>query len=517
MAVLKKSFIRAGLALAALAVLGTALSAGSQDPLRGFESYVREAMKAWKVPGLAVAVIRGDRIVYAGGFGVRQLGQPAPVDERTLFAIGSATKTFTASLVGMLVDEGKIRLDDPVTRYLPGFRLSDPLASAEVTVRDLLTHRTGVAGGDLLWAGGEFDREEIVRRIPLVPPTWSLRSRFDYSNIMFIAAGQVLAAAAGRSWDEALKARILDPLGMAETVSTVRALPPAGNVATPYDPADGGPIPVPWRNMDNTASAGGINSNVRDMAQWIRFQLRQGLVDGRPLLSRAFIKEMRTPQTIIPQEGKWDRMAPLAHFMAYGLGWILSDYHGRLLIQHPGGIDGMSAVVGFLPEEDLGVVVLSNLNGNLLPAALMHRVFDAYMGLPPTDWSAVKLEFVRRAQAEEEAADKQALEALGTGAAPPTLPLAAYAGTYRNGAWGDTVVALADGKLTIRYGRAFVGRLEHIRHDVFLARWNNPARGTNLVNFTIDIARQAAQCDIYLWLVANFRRVAQGGTADAGR
>ncbi len=513
MAAIMKSASRGIRALAALAILAPALLAG--PPLKGFETYVQAAMKAWKVPGLAIIVVQGDRIVYSRGFGVRRLGQAEPVDERTLFAIGSATKTFTASLIGMLADEGKIRLDDPATRYLPGFQLADPYVSAQVTVRDLLTHRTGVVGGDLLWASGEFNRDEIVRRLRFIPSELSLRSRFDYSNIMVIAAGQALAAAAGKSWDAVVAERIFSPLGMADTITSVRDLPRDGNAAAPHDPNEGDPRPVPWRNMDNTAAAGGIISNVRDMAQWLRFHLRQGVFADHPLLSKAYIKEMQSPQTIIPREGKWARMAPDAHFQAYGLGWILSDYHGRLVAQHPGGIDGMSAIVGLLPEEDLGVVVLSNLNGNLLPASLMFRVFDATLGLPPTDWSARNLEAVRRAEAQEKEATERERTALGVIGTGPTLDLASYAGTYRNEAWGDAVVGFADGKLTLRYGKEFVGELEPVQHDLFLARWHNPARGTNFVNFTVDIRRQAAQCDIYLWLVANFRRIDSGGPSDA--
>jgi CubicO group peptidase (beta-lactamase class C family) len=464
-------------------------------------------MKQWKVPGLALAIVEGDRVVVAKGYGVRRIGEPAPVDDHTLFAIGSATKTFTATAVGMLADEHRLSLDSPVTRLLPGFELGDPYVTREVTLRDLLSHRTGVAGGDLLWASGELPRDEIVRRLRFLPQTWSLRSRFDYSNVMVIAAGQALAAVAGEPWDSVIHRRILDPLGMRETVTSIRDLPSAGgNVATPHDPRPDAPVPVPWRDMDNTAAAGGINSNVRDMARWLRFQLAGGTWNGHQLVSRAYLDEMRTPQIMIRREGAWAAMSPDAHFMAYGLGWIMSDYHGRLLLQHGGGIDGMSAMVGLVPEANVGVVVLSNLNGNQLPAALMMRVVDAALGRPPADWSGRYFDATRKAIDAAEAAEKAMMAAKRVTGTSPTLPLAQYVGTYHHDAWGDATVRLENGKLVLRYGTEFEGELEHLQYDTFQAHWRNPARGTNYLNFTIDGDRRAARLDLYLWLTATFDR-----------
>ena len=475
-------------------------------PYRDLDGYVVAAMREWKVPGLALAIVEGDRVVLAKGYGVRDLGQPAPVDDRTLFAIGSATKTFTATAIGMLAEDKRLDLDAPVARLLPGFELRDPYVTREVTLRDLLSHRTGVAGGDLLWASGELSRDEIVRRLRFLPQTWSLRSRFDYSNVMVIAAGQTLATAAGKPWDDLIRERILVPLGMTETVTSIRALPPGGNVATPHDPRPDAPLPIRWRNMDNTAASGGINSNVREMAQWLRFQLAEGAWDGRQLVSRSYIREMRTPHIMIRREGAWAEMSPDAHFMAYGLGWIMSDYHGRMMLQHGGGIDGMSAMVGLMPEAKVGVVVLSNLNGNQLPAALMLRVFDAALGLSPTDWSARYLEVTRRAIADAEAAERRMVEANRVMGTTPTLPLEAYVGTYRDEALGDATVRLEGGKLILRYGTEFEGELEHVQYDSFQARWRNPARGSNYLNFTIDAQRRAARLDLYLWVTAQFDR-----------
>ena len=507
MEALMRRFLRSPLLVMAVAAAGPSRAANAQaKPLDGLDQYIEQAMTSWKIPGLALAVVKDGQVVIAKGYGVRDISRPEPVTANTLFAIGSATKSFTATLAGILSERGKLDLDARATRYLPGFELADPYLTREVTVRDLMTHRTGVAGGDLLWASGGFDREEIVRRIRSVPATWSLRSRFDYSNIMFIAAGQAIAAAGGATLDTLFRREILDPLGMTATTTSVRSFPSAGDVATPHDPSPSGPHPVPWRNMDNTLAGGGINSSAAEMSRWLRFQLGRGQLDGRRLVSEKFIDATRTPETVIRREGPWASMTPDAHFMSYGLGWFLSDYHGYQMLQHGGGIDGMRAMVCLMPEIGVGVVVLTNLNGNLLPGALMHRVFDAYLGRPPRDWSEEARKVVTEAQAAGDMAEAARLKGLVAGTAP-TLPLAQYVGTYRHPAWGDLTISLEGGTLVAKYGTEFEGPLEHLQYDTFRAKWRNPARGSDYINFTIDVMRQVARVDLYLWVTATFDRI----------
>jgi hypothetical protein len=242
------------------------------------------------------------------------------------------------------------------------------------------------------------------------------------------------------------------------------------------------------------------------MARWLRFQLGKGEIDGRRFVSERFIEATRSPETVIRREGAWAAMTPDAHFMAYGLGWFLSDYHGFQMLQHGGGIDGMSAMVGLMPEIGVGIVVLTNLNGNLLPGALMHRVFDAYLGRPAIDWSERARAMSTEAQAAADAAEQERLKGMVPGTAP-TLPLAQYVGTYRHPAWGDLIISLEGGRLMARYGTEFEGSLEHVLYDTFRAHWRNPARGSDYLNFTIDAARQASRVDLYLWLTATFDRV----------
>lgn len=260
-----------------------------QDPLEGLDQYITEAMRSWEVPGLAIAIVKDDRVLLAKGYGVRKLGDPAPVNEHTLFAIGSASKAFTAASIAMLVDEGKLKWDDPVTNYLPGFQLFDPYATRELTVRDLLCHRSGLERADLLWYGSAFGREEILRRIRYLKPSWSFRSRFGYQNIMFLAAGQIIPAITGKSWDDFVKERLFAPLGMSSSNTSVRDLARSDNSATPHAKIEGKVEPIAWRNIDNVAPAGSINSSAADMAQWIRLNLNWGKFNDKQLISSGAI------------------------------------------------------------------------------------------------------------------------------------------------------------------------------------------------------------------------------------
>ena len=302
------------------------LSAIAQDaPLRGFDDYVNKALKDWDVPGVAIAVIKDDKIVFAKGYGVREIGKPEKVDERTIFAIGSSSKAFTAATTAILVDDGKIKWDDPATKYLPGFQLYDPVVTREMTVRDLLTHRIGLERGDQLWHATEFDRSEVMRRIRFLKPASSLRSKFGYQNVMYLAAGQIVPQVAGKTWDDFLRERIFTPLGMNSTGTSISALKNSNDVAAPHSKFNDKVTAIPYRKIDNIGPAGSINSNVVDMAQWVRLQLNNGKFDGKQLISPTSINEMHSPQTIIPLEGAMRRFYPEAHFLSYGMGCVDAD------------------------------------------------------------------------------------------------------------------------------------------------------------------------------------------------
>lgn len=478
----------ATLAAATLTALATpaasAQHARRADPLAGLDQYIERAIHDWGIPGLAVAIVHDDSVIYAKGFGVREIGKPAPVDAHTLFAIGSNTKAFTSAVIGSLVDQGTMRFDAPVTTYLPWFQLYDPWVTREITIRDLLSHRSGLGRrGDLLWYGSAYSRDEIVRRIRYLPPNTSFRSAFGYQNIMFLTAGQAAAAAAHTTWDSLIVQRIFRPLHMTESNTSVTALAGQPDVATPHLIEHGQAQAIPWRNIDNVGPAGSINSNVTDMAKWIRLQLAGGTLDGTTIVKRATLDEIHSPQTIVA--APHDTLFPSMHFNTYGMGWVLQDYRGRELVWHNGGIDGMLSEVRLVPEEHLGLVILTNAEGHELGPALAFRIIDAFLGAPPRDWSAIYLARFKDAQAREAAAEQKIIAARVPDT-HPSLPLDRYAGTYADTMYGDATVSLEQGALVLRFGPSFTGRLEHWNYDTFRVTWQSKREGATFVTFSLD-------------------------------
>jgi CubicO group peptidase (beta-lactamase class C family) len=491
-------------------------SAQAQDaPLQGFDDYVNKAIKDWNVPGVAIAVIKDDKIVFAKGYGVREIGKPDKVDERTIFAIGSSSKAFTAATIAMLVDEGKLKWDDPATKYLPGFQVYDPVTTREMTVRDLLTHRVGLERGDQLWFATEYDRKDVLNRIRYLKPSSSLRSKFGYQNIMYLAAGEIVPSVAGKSWDDFVRERIFTPLGMTASSTSIGALAGANDVAAPHSKFDDKVTAIPYRKIDNIGPAGSINSNVIDMAQWVRLQLNNGTYEGKQLISPAAVKEMHAPQTIIRLEGPMERLYPEAHFLSYGMGWFLSDYRGRKLVEHGGSIDGMRALVAMLPEEKLGVVILTNLSGTILSVPLSYRIFDAYLGAQPQrDWSAEMLKTMNALleQGKAAAAKQEAERVKDT---KPSLALEKYAGDYQNEMYGDTKLAMENGKLVLKRGPYFTGDLEHWHYDTFRVTWRDRQQGKGFISFRLNSQGKAEVMNMEN--LAEFTRIPEKKTEAANK
>ncbi|PYP55231.1 MAG: serine hydrolase [Gemmatimonadetes bacterium] len=490
-------------------------AARAQDaPLRGFDAYVEQALRDWRVPGVAIAVVRNDSVVFVKGYGVRELGKPARVDAHTLFAIGSTTKAFTAAALAMLVDSGKLAWDDPVTKHLAWLELADPYVTRELTVRDLLTHRSGLPRGDLVWYGSSFDRSEVLHRVRYLKPRWSFRSNYGYQNIMFLAAGEVVAAASGVSWGDFLKARIFTPLGMTGTNTSVTALAGEGDVAMPHKKIDDTVRVIPWRNIDNVGPAGSINSSVADLSQWLRLQLGGGTFRGRRLVSDSTVEEMHTPQMVIRMNKDAREIFPDTHFLAYGLGWLLRDYHGKMFVGHGGAIDGMRAEIGLVPEARVGAVVLCNLDGTSFPAAILYRALDAYLGAPPRDWSAVLLAAERKAEAHGDSVDK-AFEAKRVRDTHPSLPLERYAGNYVDSLYGTVEIAEQGDRLVARMGPAFTGDLTHWHFDTFKVTWRDRGLGTSYLTFNVDADGKVGSVEVRE--VGEFKRSAPPPTRQAGR
>ncbi|HSH45859.1 MAG TPA: serine hydrolase [Longimicrobiales bacterium] len=503
--------LMAGVSLAA--ALAPVPASAQAEFLQGFDAYVEEARQDWQVPGVAVAVVKDGRVVYARGFGQRDADVGGAVDEHTVFAIGSSTKPFTAAAVGMLVADGRVSWDDPVVEHMPGFRLPDPYRTAEITFRDLLAHRTGVGQAGLVWTGTGFSRDEILRRLRHHDEGTSLRSAFGYSNEMYLLAGEAVGRVAGTTWDDFVRDRLLEPLGMTRSGTSIDDLAGMENVASPHVLGPDGPVPVAYRHIDNIGPAGSINASVLDLAQWVRLNLGEGTVDGREILPAEVVREMQAPQMVVPG-WMFEQTTPEAEFLLYGLGWFLHEYRGHKVVEHGGAIDGMHALVGMLPGENLGIAVVSNRYPQHLPYALMYRVFDAYLGEPSTDWST-------RLRAEHTGAPPAAAggegegptagsdpETAGAAGHEPTLPLDRYAGTYDHPVYGPVEITLEAEGLVLRRP-ASEADLAHRRFDTFVADWRSPGiasvLGRTPVLFTIGPAGQVVA--LGLGGFAEFQRV----------
>jgi CubicO group peptidase (beta-lactamase class C family) len=446
------------------------------------DAYAARILREFAVPGLAVAVVKDGQVVWSKGYGVRKLGEAAPVDEHTLFGIASNSKAFTAAALAMMVDEGKLRWDDRVIEHLPQFQMYDPYVTRELTVRDLLTHRSGLGlgAGDLMfWPGTDFKRAEIIQRIRFLKPASSFRSRYAYDNLLYMVAGEVLRAVSGQEWDAFVKQRIFAPLGMTRSKTSPAEFRPGDNLATPHARGDGTLKAIEYMNMDNVAAAGAINSCVSDMTKWLIAQLNGGEFrdqagNAKRLFSQRQSQEMWSAQTILPINP--NPPASLAvlkpNFSAYGLGWGLQDYRGRKIVSHTGGLAGLVSKVTLVPELKLGLVVLTNQEAGGAFNALSWHIVDGFLGAPPKDWIAA-YRALAELQAQEEA---KVLQGLGSTRAPdsrPALALAKYTGTYHDDWYGEVTIAQEAGQLVLRFSRTplLTGTLEHWQFDTFVVHW----------------------------------------------
>lgn len=475
------------LALALLALLAASVAPSrAADPAAELDAYTAAAVDAWEVPGLAIAVVKDGEPVFERGYGVRELGREEPVDADTLFAIGSTTKAMTAATVALQVDAGRLGWNDRVEEKLPWFELSDPWASRELTVRDLLTHRAGLGNVDLLWYGADRTRREILEKMAAVEPAYSMRDGFVYQNILYVAAGEVAAAAAGKSWEELLVGGLLEPLGMDRTVVTVGDTTAMDDVASPHDEVAGTLTVIENARFDSMGPAGTVWSSVHDMSLWLRMLLAEGRVGETQVLTEASVAELLRPQTLLDLSQLYPDVELLApHWTSYGLGWFQLDYRGRAVSFHTGSIDGMSAIVGMVPDEDLGVVVLANRDHAEVRHALLWKALDLWGGeADGRDWSTELMALYDGLAAEAETRRAERDEARVTGTSP-TLPLSDYVGVYSNPLYDDVEVVERDGGLALILGPTLAGTLEHWHYDTFRLAFDRAWRGDALVTFTV--------------------------------
>jgi CubicO group peptidase (beta-lactamase class C family) len=478
----RRAFLAAGLSLATAAPLVAQQTAPRSPDWAAFDRYVQRAARDWHVPGLAIAVVSGDSLVFARGYGVAEQGKPARATEHTRFAIGSTTKAMTTAALAMLVDEGKLRWDDRVVDHIPELQLYDPYATRELTIRDLLTHRSGLPATDLFWGMKEnpFPVSDMIRRLRYVRPTTSFRSTWQYQNVMYSLAGVIVERASGMPWDAFIRARIFKPLGMSESEALVSSILGKPDVAAPHADLRDTVRVVPIRSTDLVAPAGSVWSSVSDMSRWMRFMLDSGRVGNTRLIKPETFREIVAPQMRAPSTEYPALELAQPHFFSYALGWFVQDYHGRTVWMHTGSIDGMSAIIGLLPEQKVGVYVLANLDHAELRHALMYEAFDLYAGGPARDWSAdLRTLFANRRAARGQGP----AHVTGT---HPSYPLERYVGTYVDSTYGQIVVTRADSVLRARWGVADLGPLDQWEYDAFRSRPGSRADQPTTLTFTSD-------------------------------
>lgn len=446
------------------------------------DDYIIENMEYFQVPGLALAVVKDDKVIFIAGYGVCEVGKPEKVDENTLFAIGSISKSTTAVGLAMLEDEGRLRWDDKVVQHLPDFRMYDDWVTREITITDLLTHRSGLrdVSGGTIWYGSDFSREEIITRLRYLKPVSSFRSEYAYQNVMYLVAGQIIQAVTGRSWDEFIREKLLLPLKMTRTTTSMEELRLCSNVASPHIVRESGVIVIPHRDYDNIGPAASIYSSAADMAQYVRCLLNQGEFEGTRLFSTGNAWEMFNPKMVIPfseYPAEMKRREP--QYRAYGFGWFLEDYQGQKIVRHSGGVDGMRALVAMMPTEKLGFVILTNQEEYRMYYTVFYRLLDYFLGFPDYEWDRV---FRQSISAEEEVEQPEK-----AGAAPP-LPLTEYVGRYQDRMIGDIFIEQVEDRLLLLFPHtpSFTADCIHWRDHTFQLQWRDPTIPNGFMTFQFD-------------------------------
>lgn len=452
------------------------------DPLGGFDEFVAQVMKDWKVPGVAVAIVKDGRVILTKGYGERDTQKHLPVTPQTHFAIGSITKSFTVSAMGMLVDEGKLDWDKPVREYLPEFKMYDPVASEHMTPRDLVTHRSGLPRHDTLWYSSNFSRADMVHRLRYLEPNKEFRSTYQYNNLMFMTAGYLVGRVAGTTWEDFVRHRILDPLGMKNTNYSVDVSQKSADFAMPYQNADGVVKDMPFHNIDQIAPAGSINSNVDEMAQYLLFHLSKGMHGQTRLLSENNENQMQSPQMVMPNSERWKEIGLATYGMALGV----SDYRGHKFISHGGAIDGFTAQLSFMPQDNIGVIVLANLdsNKNPVPTIVTYGAYDRLLGLETTPWNQRFLDDEQKSKQSEEEAKKEGFTERRANT-HPSHDLRDYLGEYENPGYGIVKIE-PDGEGFKFSLNLLTSHLRHFHFDVFEVPPNpiDPLEKTKVIFFS---------------------------------
>ncbi|MEP1306190.1 MAG: serine hydrolase [Balneola sp.] len=463
------SYKTCSLTILLFAIIPTQINAQA-DWKSKLEGFIVSGMDSWSVPGLSIAIVSNEEILFIKGYGLADINMKEAVTPETVFPVGSLTKTFTSAAIGLLVDEKGLNWDDPIKDHIPNFHVQDEDIVHRVTVRDLLTHRTGLANHNLIWFAGRYDREHINSSVSFFGLQNGFRSRFEYNNIIYAYSAELIRQKKNISWDEFVANELFDPLNMDASSTNFEGLQNAVNKATGYILSGGNIKEIPYRSLDNIGPSGSINSSARDLAKWVILHLNKGEFDDRKLLDPGTISEMHNPQMVIPRQ-EVTLFFPKAKFTHYGLGWFVHDYKNEVVVEHSGNIDGMSAHIAMLPNRNIGVAILTNLNANFLPFAVKNKIFDIVLEESEFDWN-------RAFQQSFDGFMKMRDQFFNTPLSVenellPSLNLRNYAGLYHSKSGESIEITLREENLILRYGKSS-GVLEHKNFNTFLVEWEDP-------------------------------------------
>jgi CubicO group peptidase (beta-lactamase class C family) len=449
------------------------------------DNYVNKALTDWQIPGVAVCVVKNGKVVIVKGYGVKEKDGTDKVDENTLFMIGSNSKAFTATALAMLDAEKKLSLDDKVQKWLPDFKLYDPWVAKEANIRDLLCHRLGFETfqGDFMYFDSDLTTAEVREKMSKLKPLYGFRSKWGYTNSAFMTAGEIIPKASGKTWAQFITENIFKPLGMNNSLALSKDITAANNKCAAHTVVLGELKKIPYGNIDNLAAAGSISSSANDMSKWVTALLGGGKLDGKQIIPLSAIQQTRTPHSIM---GNGGHMFNKAHFNLYGLGWFLEEYAGRKIVAHTGGVNGFVTSVCLIPEEKLGIIVLTNTDANNFYEALRNEIQDAYLGLPYRNYSKVFLGYQQADEKEKEKQHKVVRDSIAMNPAT-ALPLTAYAGEYVHDVYGKMNIKIEEGKLIMRFEhhKGRYGTLEALGGNRFFCTYSDPLYGMKKLEFTV--------------------------------
>jgi CubicO group peptidase (beta-lactamase class C family) len=432
------------------------------DILKDYNEYVEKVLQDWHIPGAAIAIVKEDKVIYAKGFGLRNVNESLPVNKETLFPIASLTKAFTATAAGALVEEGHLQWDDPVIKHLPGFRLADNYATTHVTVKDLLIHSSGLPGHDAVWFKSGLSKDEIINRIPYLKLNHAPGRCWQYNNMLYIIAGKVIEELSGIKWDDCIREKILNPLNMQNTGFLLDELQQQKDFSLPYEYKNNKIKQIPFNDLENIGPAGCMYSNVLDMSDWLIFNINKGEFQGKQVLSPVTLYQIHFPAIVRPDPVVYKEF----FYTFYAPGWGITSYRGYNIIVHEGEIDGFRTHASFMPDEKTGIVILTN-RASEAAGPLAYNAYDRLLGLDPIDWSNRFLEDIKKAE-DYYIKQKELSKEKRVPKTRPSHTLIEYTGKYTDPGYGILEVTLDGNILKGKYNKdTFAFR--HYHYDVFEA------------------------------------------------